>query len=102
VEKETYTNEPFKDLITVINGVPTELNVLGGMKTEDGREWLVITDMPILEIGAEEYEIFQLVRSEEKISIKSIDTKSNNYENLDLYNELVEMWEKVVEEDGNE
>jgi hypothetical protein len=98
VEKEIYNREPFKDLVTVINGIPTELNVIGGLKTEDGREWLIITDMPILEIGNDEYEIFQLIREEGKISIQSIDTQSNNYENLELYNELVEMWEKVLEE----
>jgi hypothetical protein len=91
-------NSDLKDLFIVVNDLPVELNILGGMKTEDGREWLVITDVPALEISEDEYEIFELTRNDGKVSILSIDTQSNNYEHLELYNELVELWETKVAE----
>lgn len=94
-EKVDIKDEPFKDLVVIINGVPASLEVLGGIKYGE-REFIVVTNLPILEISNTEYEIFELIREDGKVSIQSI-------EDISAYETLVEMWQaKVMEDEEHE
>lgn len=89
MEKEIYT-EPFKDLVILVNGVPAELNVIGALKHGE-KEYLVINDMDVFNLSADEYGIMELVRYEGHVSIKWV-------EDEEFHNTLCDMWEKAVDE----
>lgn len=94
MENKVINGEPFQGLVVVVNGIPAELNVVGGIRYAD-EEYLIITDMAILEIDPDEYEIFKLIREDENISIQSL-TDEN------FYSFLADMWVERVEEEEND
>jgi uncharacterized protein YrzB (UPF0473 family) len=84
-------NNSLDGLFIVVNELPVELNILGGMKVKDN-EYLVIHNLPALEIGENEYEIFRLHRHEGgHVTIASIEDENE-------YDQICELWETKVAE----
>lgn len=82
---------PFKDLMIIVEDKPMKLNVIGLMKVGED-EVLIVSDVPALEIGPREYEIFHLIRDGESMSIKDIESD-------ELYQRLCNIWEERIRED---
>lgn len=95
MEKDSVTNDDLlKDLFIVVNGVPTNLNVVGTLKN-DKAEYLVVTDLPIMDIGKDEYTILGLMREEEgKISVYVLEKEEHDF--------LCDKWEAYLKEDSND
>ena len=85
--------ELFADLHIVVEGNPVKLNVIGIMNI-GGDEVIVISDVPALNIGPNEYDIFHLDKDGDTVGIASI-------ENEGLHQTLCNIWEERVWEENN-
>lgn len=82
-------NEAFADLFIIVNGKPTQLNVIGAIKVED-RELVVLSDMEGL-VGQDEYMVYEIIRNEENITLTEI-------RDMEFYNHVCDMWETYLDE----
>lgn len=79
----------FDDLRMVIDGKVHVLNV-EGLMSMDGKEYVVVTDLPALDIEADTYCIFRLLRNNGKVEIEDVVDDA-------FYDLLCEAWEEAVE-----
>jgi ABC-type uncharacterized transport system ATPase subunit len=82
----------YMDLVIAVDGLDVLLDVVGAIEYFGGRHFVVVTDCPALEIADDEYEIFEIIKTESGAeTIISV-------ENEDQYNELIQIWEDKISE----